>query len=1020
MKEKTTNQNITQKPQLLAYKVNDKIFQSTFDFTDEALLIMDEATGKIVMVNKSACSLYGYNSRQFTKKFFYELQVNKNKKSSHLKKNGDVFKVKIQKKIITIKNKKFYLLKILPISTPNVQREGSILHPNILSLIESSLDPIFVLQNFRLTAVNSAWKKLFGYSDKELKSKNFNLFNLAATDYKKFLKEKISSVSSNQAPNSHFEVECFNKEGKKILLEVSISPSTWNGKTALYGSCRDITERKEVENALKREAFIFDNLYDAVIITDLEGKILNWNNSAEQMYGYKKEEVINSYSDLLNEPGEGAKITKEILTAVKENGSWIGEIKFRRKNGSTGISETVVFPFKDNHGDEIALVGVNRDISTRKISEYELRQSEERYRNLFNASPISLWEEDFSEVKIFIDELAKSGVKDFRKYFNNHVEDVIFCAQKVNILDVNLATLNLYQANEKKEILTKLNQFLNDDGLNQFKEGLIKLCEGKNYFEVEGKNVTLQGKLIEVSIKASIVPGYEKTWSKVLVSIIDITKRKMAENAAIESQNRYKEITDLLPQTVFEINLDGVLTFANQAAFKTFNYTRDDFEKGLLVYDLLVPKDRGRAAANMIKVMKGEKSGPTEYLALRKDGSTFPVIIFSTPILKEGKPAGWRGILIDITERKETEDQLLKLSRAVEQSPASIIITDIFGNIQYVNPRFTELTGYTYEEVIGKNPSIQKSGQTAKWVYEELWNTITSGQKWRGEFYNKKKSGELYWEYASISPVVNSDGKITHFLAIKEDITQKKMIEKELIRAKEKAEESDRLKSEFLAQMSHEIRSPLNIIMSYSSFLQEELYSSLKEEYKAIFSSIDSAGKRLLRTMDLILNMSAIHSGYIDIKPAKVNLTKIISGIIKELEFQAVNKNLLLNFKTHGKPGYILADDYIVSEIFQNLIGNAIKFTTHGKVEVLIYENENNKLCVDVKDTGIGISESYMPKLFSPFSQEETGYSRKFDGNGLGLALVKNYCELLDAKIEVQSKKGIGSTFKVMFKRYDN
>ena len=513
MGKKTINLNITPK-NLFANKVNDKIFQSTFDFTDEAILVIDEATSKIIVVNKAACSLYGFSNKQFAKKFFYELQVNKNKKNSHVKKNGEVFKVKIYKKIITIKNKKISLIKIITSTSENHKKKRTLLYPNIISSVESLLDPVFVLQSNRLVAVNNAWKKLFGYTDKELKSKNFNIFNLFDEDNKKLLKEKINFVLSNQTPNSRFEIECFDKKGKKIFLELSISLNTWNGKAALYGFCRDITDRRETELALKREAFIFNNLYDAIIITDLEGKILNWNNSAEQMYGYKKCEVINSYSNFLNEPAEGENITKEILKGVEKNGIWIGELKFRRKNGSTGISETVVFPFKDNHGDKIALVGVNRDISTRKITEYELRQSEERYRNLFNASPISLWEEDLSEVKMFVDELIKSGVKDFNKYFNNHPEDVIFCAQKVKIIDVNLETLKLYEANEKAELLTELNQFLNEDGLNKFKEGLTKLCEGSNSFEVEGKHVTLKGNIIEVSVKSSIVPGYENTWSK--------------------------------------------------------------------------------------------------------------------------------------------------------------------------------------------------------------------------------------------------------------------------------------------------------------------------------------------------------------------------------------------------------------------------------------------------------------------------------------------------------------------------
>jgi PAS domain S-box-containing protein len=489
-----------------------------------------------------------------------------------------------------------------------------------------------------------------------------------------------------------------------------------------------------------------------------------------------------------------------------------------------------------------------------------------------------------------------------------------------------------------------------------------------------------------------------------------------AEESLYESEKRYKELADLLPQTIFEIQKDGHIIFVNLISYKMFGYSQDEIAAGFSVFRALIPEDRDRARTNMIKIMNGEERDVREYTALRKDGSTFPIILSTNPILKNGVVTGLRGIAIDITERKNMEDQLRKLSIAVEQNPSSIIITDLKGNIEYVNPRFCLKTGYTLAEIVGKNPSVLKSGEQSDEYYKNLWDTINSGLEWRGEFHNKMKDGSLFWEAASISAIRDKSGQMTHFLAIKEDITDRKLMEAQLIKAKEKAEESDKLKSEFLAQMSHEIRTPLHIILSYNSFLKEELANVLTGDHIIGFTSIDSAGRRLNRTINLILNMAELQAGKLNVKYKDINLYSILKDLTKEFELSAKEKNLeLFCINSSNIPPVVQSDEYIVSEVFQNLIDNAVKYTDKGKIEVNIFRSEKDRLCVAIKDTGIGISDEYMNKLFLPFSQEDSGYSRKFDGNGLGLAIVKNYLNLINADINVESVKGKGSTFIIRF-----
>ncbi len=263
-------------------------------------------------------------------------------------------------------------------------------------------------------------------------------------------------------------------------------------------------------------------------------------------------------------------------------------------------------------------------------------------------------------------------------------------------------------------------------------------------------------------------------------------KRKQVLQALQESEKRYRELADSLPQIIFEMDEKGILTFANRNAFDIFGYTQSEFDKGLNGFDMLIPEDYDRALKNMEQEFRGDSPGGPEYTAIKIDGSTFPVILHATPIWRDKKPVGLRGIMIDLTERKRAEEELKKLSVGIQQSPVSIVITDTEGNIEYVNPKFSELTGYSAEEAIGKNPNILKTGVTSESEYKKLWNTITKGETWVGEFVNKKKNGELYCESATISPIIDDNNNITHFLAVKEDITKKKEMIDDLMEREEK------------------------------------------------------------------------------------------------------------------------------------------------------------------------------------------------------------------------------------------
>ncbi len=257
----------------------------------------------------------------------------------------------------------------------------------------------------------------------------------------------------------------------------------------------------------------------------------------------------------------------------------------------------------------------------------------------------------------------------------------------------------------------------------------------------------------------------------------EISERKLTEKKLRESDEKYRKLMETGNDAIFVADTEtGIILDANKQVEVLLGIPAEEIIG--MHYTKIHPVEEGKRIKKLFeKYVKINKSITSEdILVQHKDGRKIPVEISTSVFKLEGKKV-IHGIFRDVTERKRSEDQLRKLSCVVEQSPTTVVITDIKGNIEYVNPKFTRLTGYTLEEAIGQNPSILKSGKTPPEEYKQLWETITSGREWHGEFCNKKKNGELYWESVSISPIRNAEGVITHFVGIKEDITERKKME---------------------------------------------------------------------------------------------------------------------------------------------------------------------------------------------------------------------------------------------------
>ncbi|MBU0763381.1 MAG: PAS domain S-box protein [Bacteroidetes bacterium] len=367
---------------------------------------------------------------------------------------------------------------------------------------------------------------------------------------------------------------------------------------------------------------------------------------------------------------------------------------------------------------------------------------------------------------------------------------------------------------------------------------------------------------------------------------------------------------------------------------------------------------------------------------------------------------------------KERTEELHKLFLAIEQSPATVVITDREGKIEYVNPAFTKSTGYTSNEAIGQNPRILKSGIHDSEFYRGMWENLLAGNDWKDEICNKKKNGELYWESASFSPIKNNNGITTHFLAVKEDITSRKHLEKELVAAKNEADTANRAKSEFLANMSHEIRTPMNAILGFADLLEMQTEN---DQHLAYISSLKTSGKNLMRLINDILDLSKVEAGKLSLSYDPFSIQSLFGEMHQVFSVRLNEKGLDFQIDIDDELPDIILDETRLRQILINLVGNAVKFTEKGYIRLQgSYNTETGDLSISVEDTGIGIPDKFHEKLFSPFTQNEEHYTKTHSGTGLGLAICKRLSHLMDGDIGVVSKQGKGSIFTVSFRNVKN
>ncbi|MBN2236285.1 MAG: PAS domain S-box protein, partial [Bacteroidales bacterium] len=514
-------------------------------------------------------------------------------------------------------------------------------------------------------------------------------------------------------------------------------------------------------------------------------------------------------------------------------------------------------------------------------------------------------------------------------------------------------------------------------------------------FEIEYTDDNAKG-YFEVSV-------YQTIENAVAVEFSDISERKHAENLIKQSEEKYRTLIDFAPDAFFQGDADGNFIKVNQKAAELTGYSTEELLK-MNMSQLFSQTELSTNPLRYDLLLKGETVINERNINCKYGKNV--LVEMNSRLLPDGT---LQSFMRDITERIKTQDQLRTLTLAINQSPNSIVITNKKAEIEYINPVIEKLSGYKKEELIGKNPRIFASGKTSKQEYKVLWDTITSGNVWQGEFQNKKKNGELFWESAVISPVFDSKGKITHYLAVREDINKQKKMTQELIAAKEKAEESDRLKSSFLANMSHEIRTPMNSIMGFASLLPEEESKELMCQYANI---IVRNSEQLVHIIDDIVLYSRLQTRLLRNMPTEFSACDLINDIKQSFDLpEYTNRGIeLCSENKIGEICHVKTDYEKLRQILTNLVSNAFKYTQTGSITIGVDEVDK-QMQFFVKDTGIGIPPKEIDKVFERFYRGSNVAKSTIGGTGLGLSIVKEMVELLGGKIWIESELGKGTTF---------
>ncbi|MAT56343.1 MAG: hypothetical protein CMF23_00065 [Ignavibacteriae bacterium] len=840
---------------------------------------------------------------------------------------------------------------------------------------------------------------LYGYSVDEFYTKK-KLYDVIVhpDDINRVQNEILANINLKNESYRHkpYRIITKDKQPKWVDDFTLIEYDELGNAIFLNGFITDITDKINTDRRLEILTKGIESSPATVVVTDIEGRLIYVNTKFEELTGYSFQEVKNKKLNFIQSGNHDKNFYKEMWETILSGRSWEGEICNRKKNGEYFWEYLTITPIKDFNNIITHFLGIKEDITESKNNEEQIRDSEakllsivEKLNLAMDTAKLSWWEWDIKSGEIHSDAnrnitLGYSG-KNAPSSYNSVFE--------------------IMHPDDRKKTSTALQNYLNGSADSYNVEFRIKNSQDEYFWYHDTGKISQRDE--------NGIP------TKVIGIIQNIDERKNAENAKEQILEEYERVVSSIPINIWKTTFDKDANILSNYFSPIINDLLEVGPQSKIgnsfanYIDYVHPDDKEKLYSEIKESVKNRFHNiDVEYRIITNSNKI--KFIRSRGLCKQinenlYEAYGYKeDITSEILNREIIEKNEKRLKSLIDTIPDILFVLDKDGNYVDIHTPKDELLVNPKSTLIGNNINQFLEADLVSRYMDAINSTIRNDRLTQFDYYLEVPAGTKYFNARIIK---NSEDTV---LVVIRDITEKKIHEEELKKAKEEAEKSNRLKSEFLAQMSHEIRTPINAMLSFTSLLKDEISNDIDEDLKESFDIISNAGNRLIRTIDLILDMSDVQAGSYDYNPQEVDINEVLKKLIAEFSLTAKTKGLTLKSNLCNDSSVITVDEYTIRQIFANLIDNAIKYTNKGQIEVITYFNKE-KLIAEVADTGIGINEENKSLIFEPFRQEYQGYSRKFEGNGLGLALVKNYCEMNNAHIEVESKKGFGSKFRVIF-----
>ncbi|MFO0875983.1 MAG: PAS domain S-box protein [Gemmataceae bacterium] len=888
------------------------------------------------------------------------------------------------------------------------------------SLVNSMRSVVIKVNGDRtITFANNYATELLGFNNAELVGQNLEL--IIPPEWREQVRHRMDSLRGEKVQDNETN-QNVTKSGDRVWI-------AWSNRVIKTGEGRekellcvgnDVSEemrhKKQLEVLIdeleraKEEALrsgeqfrtLVEAIPDALIISDQNGRIRLVNAQTERLLGYRREEIIGQEIELLvpaRMRAEHPSLREHYYDAPSIRAMGVGRaLTAVGKDGNEFPVEISLSPLPNPNGEGVLVCSSLRDVREMRRLEQEVVVSEERNRLILESSSEGIFGVDRSGIITFVNPAASRLLGYAPEELIGQCSHTLIHHSQVGGAPYPLEECPMFAA---------------------YTHGKASRIDDECLWRKNGHGLPVEYSATPIYKNAELVGA--------VISFTDITERKRTETSLRASQEQLRALVDSIRSPIFMKDRQGRHLLVNAFYEEATGISREKV-LGKTDYEVMPREVASHIVGQDRQVMDSGKPLTYEESVPGPDGALRHYLTTKVPLTDpDGAVYGVCGIATDITDRKNAEEAL---QRANFLSDKALELTNSgYWHVDYSDPDY-----YYQSERAARIVGEQIKPDGRYHLHNEWFSRLIEADpemaqetvdRYQGALegryphydaiytYKRPSDGRIVWLHAAGWVVRGEDGKPRFMYGVYQDITTSKLMEQEIVAAREKAEEATRAKSDFLANMSHEIRTPMNAVIGMTHLaLQTELTAKQRDYLR----KVDGSAKALLRIINDILDFSKIEAGRLDIESIEFNLEEVLENLASVVTVKAEEKGLEVLFRTYpGVPLHLVGDPLRLGQVLLNLASNAVKFTRVGEIVVSTkaVEVRDDRVVLEfsVSDTGIGMTPDQAAKLFRPFSQADTSTTRKFGGTGLGLSICKRLVEMMGGQIRVESEPGKGSVF---------